>query len=49
MLPDGSQNGQATNAASAADAIDKYLGDLAEARTIFAEAYEFDPEVVSIW
>ena len=49
MLPDGSQNGQATNAASAADAIDKYLGDLAEARTIFAEAYEFDPEVVPIW
>ena len=49
MLPDGSQNGQATNAASAADAIDKYLSDLAEARTIFAEAYEFDPEVVPIW
>ena len=49
MLPDGSQNGQATNAASAADAIDKYLSDLAEARTIFAEAYEFDSEVVPIW
>ena len=36
MLPDGSQNGQATNAASAADAIDKYLSDLLEARTILS-------------
>lgn len=49
MLPDGSQNGQATNAASAADAIAKYLSDLLEARTIFAEAYDFDSEVVPIW
>ena len=38
-----------TNAASAADAIAKYLSDLLEARTIFAEAYDFDSEVVPIW
>ena len=48
MMPNGSQNGQAA-AGDSAEAITKYLSDLEEARTILAEAYAFDPEVVPIW
>ena len=48
VMPNGSQNGQAA-AVSSADAITNYLSDLEEARTILAEAYAFDPEVVPIW
>jgi len=48
MMPNGSQNGQPA-AVAAADAITNYLSDLEEARTILAEAYAFDPEVVPIW
>ena len=48
MMPNGSQNGQPA-AVAAADAITNYLSDLEEARTILAEAYGFDPEVVPIW
>ena len=42
MMPDGSQNGQPTTAASADDAIAGYLSDLREARTILSEAYSFN-------
>jgi hypothetical protein len=49
MMPDGSQNGQPTTAASADDAIAGYLSDLQEARTILSEAYGFNPDAVAIW
>ena len=49
VLADGSQGGQATTAASAEDAIQKYLDGLQEARDILEQAYGFDPEVVAIW
>ena len=48
VMPNGSQNGQAA-AVDSAEAITNYLSDLEEARTILAEAYAFDPEVVPIW
>ena len=48
VMPHGSQNGQAA-AVGSAEAITNYLSDLEEARTILAEAYAFDPEVVPIW
>jgi hypothetical protein len=48
VMPNGSQNGQAA-AVGSAEAITNYLSDLEEARTILAEAYAFDPEVVPIW
>jgi hypothetical protein len=49
VLADGSQGGQPTTAASAADAIQTYLDGLQEARDILQKAYGFDPEVVAIW
>jgi hypothetical protein len=49
VLPDGSQGGQATTAASAADAVQGYLNDLSDARDILEEAYGFDAEVVKVW
>jgi hypothetical protein len=49
VLPDGSQGGQATTAASAADAVQAYLDDLLQARDILQEAYGFDPEVAANW
>ena len=49
VLPDGSQGGQATTAACAADAVQAYLDDLLEARNILQEAYGFDPEVAANW
>ena len=49
MMPDGSQNGQPTTAASADAAVAGYLDDLQDARTILAEAYGFNPDAVAIW
>ena len=49
VMPDGSQNGQPTSAASADDAVANYLLDLKEARTILSEAYGFNPDAVAIW
>ena len=49
VLPDGSQGGQATTVASAADAVQAYLNDLSDARDILQEAYGFDAEVVKVW
>ena len=43
MMPDGSQNGQPTTAASADAAVAGYLSDLREAVTILSEAYGFNP------
>ena len=49
MMPDGSQNGQPTTAASADAAVAGYLDDLQDARTILEEAYGFNPDAVAIW
>ena len=49
MMPDGSQNGQPTTAASADAAVAGYLDDLQDARTILTEAYGFNPDAVAIW